>query len=79
MARLKRRVVATYRVAVRYSDTTTRTQCREVVNAKILKQESAMDPDIAQRLAFRVSSSRKEYDDLECELFSYVYDVTALI
>ena len=38
-----------------------------------------MDPDIAKRLAFRVSSSRKEYDDLECELFSYVYDVTALI
>ncbi len=84
MSRLRRRVVATRRIAIRYTDTKTRTQCRQIMDgalAAIITAQKAqgVTDETLERIALRISTSRKVYDDMDCEIFYYEYDVTALI
>jgi len=71
MARLRRTVVATRKLAIRYNDNNTRAKCRQFM-------EEMLTPEMVER-GFRVSASRKVYDETDCEIYYYAYDITALI
>lgn len=71
MARLRRQVVATRRIAVRYTETPTRILCRQVA-AEMLTEE------MIER-GFKVSPSRPVWNDDESEVTHWEYDITALI
>jgi len=40
--------------------------------------EEMLTPEMVER-GFRVSASRKVYDETDCEIYYYAYDITALI
>ena len=71
MARLRRVVVATRKLAIRYTETNTRAKCRQFM-------DEMLTDDMVKR-GFKISASRKVYDDLDCEIYYYTYDITALI
>jgi len=71
MPRLRRAIVATRRVSVRYTETNTRQLCRRLM-------EELLTDDMLQR-GFRISSARPIWNDLGTEPLYYEYNVTALI
>ena len=71
MPRLRRRVVATRKVAVRHTETPTRTLCKRTMDEML--------SDEMLKRGFRVSTSRPVWNDLETEVLYWEYDITALI
>jgi hypothetical protein len=85
MARIRRVVVATYRVSIRHTDTPTRQKSRQalqdmrdsIVTRAFAKRGIALTPADIEERGFRLSAAR-EY----CyghEVIGYEYDITALI
>lgn len=71
MARLRRRVVMTRRIPIRFVETTTRAQTRQVM-------ADMLTPELIAR-GFRLSPSRKVWNDDQTKILAYEYDITALI
>lgn len=71
MARLRRVVVTSRRVSVRYVETTTRKSTREIMRDMLTE-------DMIAR-GFRLSAATPVYDMSGTILLGYRYDVTALI
>jgi uncharacterized lipoprotein YajG len=71
MARLRRRVILTRRIATRFVETDTRKLCRQLM-------ADMLTPELIAR-GFKVSAARPIYDTGDTELIGYSYDITALI
>jgi len=90
MARLRRRVVTSRRVSVRFVETRTRTQTREYMDellaqkieqwrADLSERGITLTDDMVETRRFRVSAAEPIYDFGETLLLGYRYDITALV
>lgn len=90
MPRLKRRVVSSRRVSVRFVETRTRAQTRQVMHELLATQLDKWRADLAEHgitltdamvdaRRFRVSAATPVYDITDTELLGYRYDITALL
>lgn len=90
MARLRRRVVTSRRVSVRFVETRTRTQTREYMDellaqkieqwrADLSERGITLTDDMVETRRFRVSAAEPVYDFGETLLLGYRYDITALV
>jgi len=71
MARLRRVVVATRKLAIRYNENNTRAKCKRFM-------EEMLTEEMVER-GFKVSASRPVWNDLRTEVTHYKYDITALL
>lgn len=90
MARLRRRVVTSRRVSVRFVETRTRKQTREYMDELLTQKIEQWRTDLAERgitltdamveeRRFRVSAAEPVYDFGDTLLLGYRYDITALV
>ena len=90
MARLRRRVVTSRRVPVRFVETRTRKQTREYMDELLAQKIQQWRTDLASRgitltdamvetRRFRVSAAEPVYDFGDTLLLGYRYDITALV
>jgi len=84
MPRAKRQPLATLRCAIRYNENNTRAKCRTFVDEHLQKHvfrliDAGITWKALEKLDLRVSTSRKEYDELDCEIYYYVYDITGVL
>ena len=87
MARLRRRTIATYRMATRYTETPTRKLCHRAIEEsahRIIRRAfsehgiTLSAADIDER-GIKLSTSRPIWNDLSTEVTHWEYDITALV
>lgn len=83
MPRLRRRVVSTRRVSVRFVETQTRQQARqameEYLSAELERNGLRLTPEQIAARSFRIGPAEPVYDFGDTTLLGYRYDITALV